>query len=143
MAYFAHVDGAFRYIGSLKKANAANSSKVSKAQSAPDNRTDMEGDPKKTVKTGNDVQRARLIHRETPEYPPDAKATGIKGVVLLHATIAKDGSVKNLEVSEGVCSLAKSALQAVKKWRYEPTLLNGGPVEVDTTITVNFTLDNH
>jgi TonB family protein len=143
LAYFAYVDGAFRYIGNLKKPSAASSPKPSETQSAPDNGADMENGPKKTVKIGNAVQMARLIYRETPEYPPDAKATGIKGVVLLHAIIAKDGSVRKLEVTEGVCSLAESALRAVKKWRYEPTLLNGHPVEVDTTITVNFTLDNH
>jgi periplasmic protein TonB len=103
----------------------------------------MEGDPKKTVKIGNEVQMPSLIYRETPEYPPDAKAAGIKGVVILHAIIAKDGSVKNLEVTEGVCSFAESALLAVKKWRYKPTLLNGDPIEVDTTINVVFTLGNH
>jgi TonB family protein len=143
LAYFAYVDGAFRYVGNLKKASAVNSSKAGEAQSAADNGGEMEGDPKKTVKIGNEVQMPSLIYRETPEYPPDAKAAGIKGVVILHAIIAKDGSVKNLEVTEGVCSFAESALLAVKKWRYKPTLLNGDPIEVDTTINVVFTLGNH
>jgi TonB family protein len=142
VTYFAYVDGAFRYIGSLKKTSAAVSYKPNKAPSAPDQRADMEDDPKETLKIGNEVQMARLIHREVPEYPPDAKARGIKGTVLLHAIIAKDGSVKDLEVSEGICSLAVSALHAVKKWRYKPTMLNGNPVEVDTTISVVFTLGN-
>ena len=85
---------------------------------------------------------AKLIHQEVPVYPQDAKDSGIRGTVLLHAIIANDGSIRVLELKEGVCALAGSALDAVKKWRYKPTLLNGNPVEVETTITVVFTLAN-
>ncbi len=60
--------------------------------------------------------------------------------MVLHAIIDKDGKVAQLEVISGHPLLVQSALDAVKQWRYKPTLLNGDPVEVDTTITVTFTM---
>lgn len=86
------------------------------------------------------MQAARLIHQEPPLYPPDAKRDHIQGKVVIHAIIAKDGSVEDASVIEGICVLAEPALAAVKNWRYQTTTLNGKPVEVDTTITVVFTL---
>jgi protein TonB len=73
-----------------------------------------------------------------PSYPQTASVAGIRGMVVLHAIIAKDGTVQNLEVVTGHPLLAKAALDAVRQWRYRPYLLNGDAVEVDTTITVNF-----
>jgi TonB family protein len=142
-AYFAYVDGAFRFIGSLKKANAGYPFQRTKTQPSPDESGDAEGATKERVKVAGNVERATLIHQEVPVYPPDAKAHGVRGTVVLHAVIAKDGSISDLDVNEGVCSLSLSAMEAVKKWRYRPTLLNGDPVEVDTTISVVFTLGNH
>jgi len=63
--------------------------------------------------------------------------------VLLHAVIGKDGTIRLLDLNEGVCALAGSSMEAVKNWRYKPTLLNGEPVEVDTTISVIFTLGKY
>ena len=74
-------------------------------------------------------------------YPPLARQTRINGTVRLHAIIAKDGSIQQLEVISGHPLLQQSALDAVRQWRYQPTLLNGEPVEVDTTIDVIFTLN--
>jgi TonB family protein len=139
LTYFAYVDGAFRYIGSLKKANAGNSSERTQTQPSADQAAEP---AEKTIRLGGSVASAKLIHQEVPVYPQDAKGSGIHGTVLLHAIIANDGSIRVLELTEGVCALAGSALDAVKKWRYKPTLLNGNPVEVDTTITVVFTLAN-
>jgi protein TonB len=82
-----------------------------------------------------------LINRVTPVYPPLARQTRISGTVRLHALIAKDGTVQQLEVMSGHPLLVQAALDAVKQWRYRPTLLNGEPVEVDTTIDVIFTLN--
>jgi TonB family protein len=142
-SYFAYVDGAFRFIGSLKKANAGYPFQRTKTQPSADRRTDTEGEIKERIRVAGNVQQATLIHQEVPVYPPDAKAHGVRGTVVLHAVIAKDGSIRDLDVNDGVCSLSRSAMEAVKKWRYKPTLLNGDPVEVDTTISVVFTLGNH
>jgi protein TonB len=71
-------------------------------------------------------------------YPPLAKQARIQGVVLLEAVISKDGAIDNLRVISGHPLLTQAAIDAVKQWRYKPTLLNGEPVEVVTTITVNF-----
>ena len=81
-----------------------------------------------------------LIHQVKPEYPHLAKVTGTQGVVLLDAVIDKEGSIQSLRVISGHQLLIKAALDAVQQWRYRPTLLNGEPVEVNTTITVTFTL---
>ena len=65
----------------------------------------------------------------------------ISGTVRLHAILAQDGSVKSLDVVSGPMELVQSTVEAVKQWRYQPTLLNGEPVEVDTTIDVVFSLN--
>jgi protein TonB len=73
-------------------------------------------------------------------YPPLAKQARISGTVKLAAVIAKDGTIQDLKVISGHPLLIPSALEAVKQWVYQPTLLNGEPVEVSTQIDVNFTL---
>jgi protein TonB len=86
------------------------------------------------------VAQANLIRQVTPVYPPIAKTAHISGTVLLHAIIGKDGTVQDLQYVSGPPLLMKSAMDAVRQWRYKPTLLNGEPVDVDTTISVVFTL---
>jgi len=76
------------------------------------------------------------LNRVQPVYPPLARQTRISGTVRLHAIISKDGSIQQLEVISGHPLLQQNALDAVRQWRYQPTLLNGEPVEVDTTIDV-------
>jgi protein TonB len=93
------------------------------------------------IKQGGQVQAAMIINRVQPMYPPLARQTRISGTVRLHAIIGKDGSVQQLEVISGHPLLVQSALDAVRQWRYRPTLLNGEPVEVDTTIDVIFSLN--
>lgn len=85
------------------------------------------------------VAASQLV-RTNPVYPPLARQARIQGAVVLHAIIDKDGNVSELQVISGHPLLVQAALDAVKQWRYKPTLLNGDPVEVDTTITVNFTM---
>ena len=94
----------------------------------------------KRVTVGGNVQAARLVNRVQPLYPPLARQTRISGTVKLHAIIGKNGAVEQLQVVSGHPLLVQSALDAVRQWRYQPTLLNGDPVEVDTTITVTFTM---
>jgi len=93
------------------------------------------------LKVGGNVQAARILNRVQPVYPPLARQTRISGTVRLHAIISKDGSIQQLEVQSGHPLLQQNALDAVRQWRYQPTLLNGEPVEVDTTIDVIFSLN--
>ncbi|HZM05776.1 MAG TPA: energy transducer TonB, partial [Candidatus Saccharimonadales bacterium] len=92
------------------------------------------------VKQGGNVTAASILSQTRPLYPALARQARIQGNVVLHAIIDKDGKVAQLEVISGHPLLVQSALDAVKQWRYKPTLLNGDPVEVDTTITVTFTM---
>jgi TonB family protein len=86
------------------------------------------------------VKPARLIHQVQPVYPRKAKSKGIQGQVVMHATIQKDGTIRDLKYMSGPEELAQAAMDAVQQWTYVPTILLGKPVEVDTTITVVFTL---
>jgi protein TonB len=86
------------------------------------------------------VQAASLVHQVLPVYPQIAKTAHVSGTVILHAIIGKDGTVQNLEYISGPPLLMKNAMDAVSQWRYRPTMLNGEPVEVDTTISVVFSL---
>jgi protein TonB len=96
--------------------------------------------PPKRITVGGAVQKARLIKQVRPVYPALARQARIQGTVKLTAEIAKDGSIQKLDVVSGHPLLIPAALQAVKQWRYKPTLLNGQAVEVLTQIDVNFTL---
>jgi periplasmic protein TonB len=80
------------------------------------------------------------IYETKPVYPAIAKATGTQGTVVLQAIISKSGTIENLRVVSGPALLQQAALDAVKQWRYRPFLLNGEPVEVETTVNVVFTL---
>jgi len=92
------------------------------------------------IRVGGNVQGAKLVHQVQPIYPQIAKTAHVSGTVLLHAIIAKDGSIQELQYVSGPPLLMRAAMDAVHEWRYQPTLLNGEPVEVDTTIQVVFTL---
>jgi protein TonB len=92
------------------------------------------------IRVGGNVQQAKLIRQPKPVYPPLAKQARISGVVKLNAIIGKDGTIQNLTVASGHPLLVPAAMEAVKQWVYQPTLLNGEPVEVVTQIDVNFTL---
>ena len=96
--------------------------------------------PQQRIRVGGNVQAAKMIRQVQPIYPQIAKTAHVSGTVVLHAVIAKDGSVQELQYISGPPLLIKSAMDAVREWRYQPTLLNGEPVEVDTTISVIFTL---
>ncbi|HJY87376.1 MAG TPA: TonB family protein [Candidatus Acidoferrales bacterium] len=96
----------------------------------------------KRIRVGGQVQAAQLVNKVQPLYPALAKQARIQGTVRLQAVIAKDGSVVELQVISGHPLLVQAALDAVRQWRYRPTLLNGEPVEVVTTIDVVFTLSS-
>lgn len=94
--------------------------------------------PQGRIRVSSGVQEAKLLRKVDPIYPPIAKQARIQGTVRLEAIIAKDGSIQNLRVVEGHPLLVQSAVQAVQQWRYQPTLLNNEPVEVETIINVIF-----
>lgn len=81
-----------------------------------------------------------LLHRVQPNYPALAREARIQGTVELRAIISKSGAIENLVVVRGHPMLVKSAIEAVRQWRYRPYLLNGEPIEVETEVTVNFVL---
>lgn len=95
---------------------------------------------RKPVLKSEGVMAGALIYRVDPLYPQIARAIHLSGTVRLRAIIATDGSVQSLEVLSGSPILARTAVAAVRQWRYRPTLLNGRPVEVETYVTVNFVL---
>jgi TonB family protein len=86
------------------------------------------------------VSRGLLIHKVQPVYPESARLKRIEGTVVLQVVIGKDGRIKSLRPIGGPPELAEAATGAVQQWRYKPYVLDGKPVEVDTTINVNFTL---
>ncbi len=92
------------------------------------------------VRVSQGVTAGLVIKRVNPTYPPLARTARVQGSVVLAAVIGKDGSIQNLHVLSGHPLLTQAALEAVKQWRYKPYILNGEPVEVDTQVTVNFTL---
>ena len=97
--------------------------------------------PPSRIRVGGNVQAAKIIYKVNPAYPKKAKEEGRQGSVLMQAEILKDGTVGSLSLLPGAePDLAEASLEAVKQWRYSPTLLNGEPVEVATEIQVNFTL---
>lgn len=94
----------------------------------------------KSIRVGGNVQAAKLVRQPKPVYPPLAKQARISGTVRFNAVIGKDGTIQNLTLVSGHPLLVQSAQDAVRQWVYQPTTLNGEPVEVVTTIDVNFTL---
>ena len=92
------------------------------------------------VRVSQGVSQGLLIKKVQPPYPPLARQARIQGQVVLQADISKDGTIQNLRLISGHPMLAPSAIEAVKQWRYKPYYLNGEPVEVETQITVIFSL---
>jgi protein TonB len=92
------------------------------------------------VRVSQGVSQGLLIRKIQPTYPPLARQARIQGQVLLQAQISKQGTIENLQLISGHPMLAPAAIEAVKQWRYKPYFLNGEPVEVETQITVIFSL---
>jgi len=138
MNSFVFVGGAFRYIGRVNIPDSLLFDEMrSKASDAPA----AASNAKKGVKLGENVAAGRLIKRVPPVYPEDARSKYIQGTVRLLAVIQEDGSIGELRVARGVCSLSRAAIEAVKQWRYQPFLVNGQGVRVFTTIETVFTLN--
>jgi len=134
---FAYVDDGFRFLGDL-------------FQSMPLHYPHIKGYPSSIpapstsepvfIRLPGKVQDAKIISRPIPTYPAAQKHNHEQGIVVFHAVIGKDGRIHELRLVEGTCAFAEASIAAVTDWRYYPTRLNDNPVEVDTTITVQFTL---
>lgn len=97
--------------------------------------------PRGPVRVSSRVESAMLIEKTLPHYPEIAVVTRTQGTVMLAAIISRTGTIENLRVVSGPAMLQQAALDAVRNWRYKPYLLNGEPVDVETTINVIFKLD--
>jgi TonB family protein len=143
--YFALVQGAFRRLDckslGLQPTKPRARSVVGPREQS-DLTKDVQGTPPTRVKVGGNVQKAKLTERVQPKYPDEALQNRIAGIVRLHVILEKDGTVKRVEVVSGHPLLVQAAGDAVKQWRYQPTTLNGEPVEVDTTVDVMFVISS-
>lgn len=92
------------------------------------------------VRVSQGVMAGLLVSKVAPDYPADAKQARIQGTVVMRIIVDKEGNVANLQLISGHPILAPAAIDAVKQWKYRPYLLNGMPVEIETQVTVNFTL---
>jgi protein TonB len=92
------------------------------------------------VRVGGQIRQPPLLRRVNPLYPPEARAEGVQGVVILEAVIGVDGRVCDTRILRSIPLLDQAAIDAVRQWEYKPTLLNGAPVPVIVTVTVPFTL---
>ena len=95
---------------------------------------------KQAVRVGGQIRQPTKIKDVKPEYPAIARSARVSGVVTIEATIGADGKVVDARVVRSVPMLDQAALDAVRQWEYTPTLLNGVPVPVIVTVTINFTL---
>ena len=94
------------------------------------------------IRVGEKVQSSAIVHMVQPEYPASARQAHATGEVVLHCMVGKDGAVHTLEYVSGPRVLMQPAVDAVRQWRYRPMRVNRQPLEVDTTITVVFALDD-
>lgn len=97
--------------------------------------------PPKPIAVSSGVATGMLIRSTPPVYPSIAKAARVGGTVVVHATISKSGTLKDLHVVSGPAMLQQAALDAVRTWRYRPYMLNNEPIEVETSVSVVFSLD--
>ena len=94
----------------------------------------------KRIRMSQGVSNKLLISKVDPAYPDEARKKHVQGSVVLQILIGESGAVTDLRAVSGDALLVPSALEAVKKWVYRPYLLNGNAVEVETQVTINYTL---
>jgi len=91
-----------------------------------------------TLRVGDDIKAPKKVKDVRPVYPPIAREAGIAGVVILEVRIGSDGRIEEGRVLKSIPLLDEAALDAVKQWEFEPTLVNGQPVAIMMTVTINF-----
>jgi TonB family protein len=90
------------------------------------------------IRVSSSVAQAQLVHQVNPTLPAGARQQHGQGTVVLHTVIDRDGNVARVEAVSGPPELIQAAVEAVRQWRFKPTVLNGDPVEMDTTFTITF-----
>jgi protein TonB len=90
------------------------------------------------IRVGGSIRTPRKTLDVRPIYPPDANAAGLEGDIYIEAVITREGNVADARVVQGVPLLNRAALEAVRQWRYTPTMLNGVPTDVSMTVRVSF-----
>ncbi|MGO8814739.1 MAG: energy transducer TonB [Terriglobia bacterium] len=133
----ASVLSALRQAGHLTSAPTTTTVALPKAQA---DRPTARGTTSKRLRVPGEIEAAKLTSRTQPEYPQIAVMARIQGMVRLQAIVGQDGTIQDLKVLSGPAMLLKSSVEAVSKWRYQPTVLKGKPVEVETEIDVNYAL---
>jgi TonB family protein len=98
------------------------------------------GAANRRLRVGGPIKPPIKLVDVKPVYPEDARAAGIEGVIILEIVIGENGSVIEARVLRSIPELDQAAIDAVSQWQFEPTLLNGEPVELEMNVTVNFTL---
>jgi protein TonB len=141
-----HIDYApapevFRSVGDWGDVASGNSASPDSPFNGEHHMTVVESRPRGPTAVPSVLMEGLLLHKVIPVYSAIAKATRTEGTVVLQATISRTGTIENLHVVSGSPLLAQSALDAVAQWRYRPYLLNGQPVEVETTVNVVFRLN--
>lgn len=131
-AYFVYDAGAFRYLGPLADLRLASSSTPAN-EAAP-------SDMPRRIRISEQMLGAHIIHRVPPIYPPEALSQHLEGAVDLHTIIGPDGTVKSVDATSGDPMFVAAASAAVRQWKFAPVLLNGQPVTVDTSLTIQFHL---
>jgi len=96
---------------------------------------------KPPVQVAPDLMEGRLAHELAPEYPESARQAGVQGTVLLDVVVSPEGAVTQIKPVSGPETLSRAAMDAVRWWRYQPYLVNGQPATVESTVTVNFKLE--
>ncbi len=122
------------------KAQAMELNKTTSTAAAPAGAPGAPPPPGAPIRVGGDVKTPTKIQHVNPVYPQEAQEAKVSGMVIIEATIDIEGSVETTKVLRSVPMLDQAALDAVKQWRFTPTILNGAPVPVIMTVTVNFTL---
>ena len=122
--------------------NAPKAAVLGERVSAPEAKGEVDTNPTpgraELITVSSDAMAANLLSSQSPEYPGAARLAHQEGPVVVQAVISKEGKVDRVRVLRGHLLLRRAAANAVRTWRYKPYLLNGQPVEVATTITVNF-----
>jgi TonB family protein len=119
IGYFVYVDGGFRFLPT----------EVLRALSTA---------PPLRIRIGENVLAPKIAYKVPPVYPDESRAAGVKGNVVLHIIVGTDGAVKEATLVSGDPVLGQAALDAVRQWKYQPTLLNSKAAEVDSTVTIGF-----
>jgi TonB family protein len=146
IGYFFYIDGVFRWdsLVSFMKISPAPKKDTPLAPSSVPMSTQIpvqqESQPPTPVRVSQGLSQSMVVSRIYPMYPKDSKDKGVQGPVKMRAIINQAGEVAKLELIDGDPLLAPAAMDAIRQWKYRPYVLNGNPVEVETTITFNFTL---